>query len=85
MNLEINSLMADSGKNRFSRKACLSRSNRQNKACAKRKTQYFVFNEDTFAETSHGFRLDRSCHTALSQIKINFTGVKWFVEGNPGL
>ncbi len=38
--------------------------------------------EDTFAETSHGFRPDRSCHTALSQIKINFTGVKWFVEGD---
>lgn len=38
--------------------------------------------EDTFAETSHGFRPNRSCHTALSQIKINFTGVKWFVEGD---
>jgi len=38
--------------------------------------------EDTFAETSHGFRPGRSCHTALSQIKINFTGVKWFVEGD---
>ena len=38
--------------------------------------------DDTFADTSHGFRENRSCHTALSQIKINFTGVKWFVEGD---
>lgn len=38
--------------------------------------------EDTFTDTSHGFRPNRSCHTALSQIKINFTGVRWFVEGD---
>lgn len=29
--------------------------------------------EDTFTDTSHGFRPNRSCHSALSQIKINFT------------
>ena len=32
--------------------------------------------EDTFTDTSHGFRPIRSCQTALSQIKINFTGVR---------
>jgi group II intron reverse transcriptase/maturase len=38
--------------------------------------------EDTFSVNSHGFRPGRSCHTTLSQIKFNFTGVKWFVEGD---
>lgn len=38
--------------------------------------------EDTFTETSHGFRPNRSCQTALNQIRINFTGVKWFIEGD---
>jgi len=38
--------------------------------------------EDTFCDTSHGFRPDKSCITALSQVKINFTGVKWFIEGD---
>lgn len=38
--------------------------------------------EDTFTDTSHGFRPSRSCQTAISQIKINFTGVKWFIEGD---
>ena len=38
--------------------------------------------EDTFTDTSHGFRPNRSCHSALSQIKINFTGVRWFIEGD---
>jgi len=36
----------------------------------------------TFSNYSHGFRLDRSCHTALLQLQQNFTGVKWFVEGD---
>ena len=31
---------------------------------------------------SHGFRPGRSCHTALLQLQQNFTGVKWFVEGD---
>ena len=38
--------------------------------------------DPTFSTSSHGFRLDRSCHTALLQIQRNFTGVKWFVEGD---
>lgn len=38
--------------------------------------------EPTFCNTSHGFRPKRSCHTALQYVKNNFTGVKWFVEGD---
>lgn len=38
--------------------------------------------EPTFQNTSHGFRPNRSCHTALSQIQKTFTGVTWFVEGD---
>ncbi len=38
--------------------------------------------EGSFAKTSHGFRPNHSCHTALSQVQICFTGVKWFVEGD---
>lgn len=35
-----------------------------------------------FSRNSHGFRPKRSCHTALLQIKKDFTGVKWFIEGD---
>lgn len=38
--------------------------------------------EPTFSNRSHGFRPNRSCHTALQQLKTNFTGVKWFIEGD---
>lgn len=38
--------------------------------------------EPQFLETSHGFRPQRSCHTALIKIQRRFTGVKWFVEGD---
>ncbi|CDX00017.1 Group II intron-encoded protein LtrA [Desulfitobacterium hafniense] len=38
--------------------------------------------EGSFAKTSHGFRPNHSCHTALSQVQACFTGVKWFVEGD---
>lgn len=38
--------------------------------------------EPTFCNTSHGFRPKRSCHTALQHIKRNYTGIKWFVEGD---
>lgn len=36
--------------------------------------------EPVFSENSHGFRPGRSCHTALKQAKINWTGVKWIIE-----
>ncbi|EEL96055.1 hypothetical protein bmyco0001_55570 [Bacillus mycoides DSM 2048] len=38
--------------------------------------------EPQFLETSHGFRSQRSCHTAIIKIQRRFTGVKWFVEGD---
>ena len=38
--------------------------------------------ESSFSKNSHGFRPQRSCHTALLQIQHSFTGVKWFVEGD---
>ena len=38
--------------------------------------------EPTFSKYSHGFRPDKSCHTALSEIQDRFIGVKWFVEGD---
>lgn len=38
--------------------------------------------EGHFENTSHGFRPNRSCHTALNEIQKTFTGVKWFYEGD---
>lgn len=38
--------------------------------------------EGSFEHTSHGFRPNRSCHTALAQIQKSFIGAKWFVEGD---
>ncbi len=38
--------------------------------------------EPVFRHTSHGFRPNRSCHTALMQIRKGFNGVRWFVEGD---
>lgn len=37
--------------------------------------------EPTFSDASHGFRPDRSCHTALEQVK-RMTGTRWWVEGD---
>lgn len=38
--------------------------------------------EPTFSENSHGFRPNRSCHTALKEISTTFTGAKWIIEGD---
>ncbi len=38
--------------------------------------------ERNFADTSHGFRPNRSCHTALSMVQKRYTGCKWFIEGD---
>lgn len=38
--------------------------------------------EPIFSYYSHGFRPNRSCHTALNSIKKEFTGVTWFIEGD---
>ena len=36
--------------------------------------------EPIFSDDSHGFRSQRSCHTALRQIHKQWTGIKWFAE-----
>lgn len=38
--------------------------------------------EPTFCKSSHGFRPNRSCQTALMQVQNTFTGTKWFIEGD---
>ncbi|WP_446898884.1 reverse transcriptase domain-containing protein [Clostridium sp. LBM24168] len=38
--------------------------------------------EPLFNNLSHGFRPNRSCHTALKQITKGFNGIKWFIEGD---
>lgn len=38
--------------------------------------------EPTFLDSSHGFRPNRSCHTALRQIKTQFGGASFFIEGD---
>lgn len=38
--------------------------------------------EPTFSDYSHGFRVGRSCHTALKQIKQTFDSSTWFIEGD---
>ena len=38
--------------------------------------------EPNFSDYSHGFRPNRSCHSALQQIQNQFTGITWFVEGD---
>ncbi len=38
--------------------------------------------ERQFENSSHGFRTNRSCHTALIQVQRNFTASKWFIEGD---
>lgn len=38
--------------------------------------------EGHFEDTSHGFRPNRSCHSALISLQKGFTGAKWFIEGD---
>ena len=38
--------------------------------------------EPIFLDVSHGFRPKRSCHTALKQLRREFNGTRWFVEGD---
>lgn len=38
--------------------------------------------EPTFSTNSHGFRPDRSCHTALRQVKTQYGGASFFIEGD---
>ena len=38
--------------------------------------------EPVFNEHNHGFRPNRSCHTALKEITMEFNGIRWFIEGD---
>lgn len=38
--------------------------------------------EPVFSDCSHGFRPNRSCHTALKDVKHKFYGTNWFIEGD---
>ena len=38
--------------------------------------------EPLFSDNSHGFRPNRSCHTALHQIKKTCKGTSWVIEGD---
>jgi len=38
--------------------------------------------EAKFRDSSHGFRPDRGCHTALARCKQKFKGANWFIEGD---
>lgn len=38
--------------------------------------------EPVFLDSSHGFRPERSCHTALVQIKTTCKGTNWVIEGD---
>jgi len=40
-----------------------------------------AYYEPQFSERSHGFRPQRGCHTALSQVR-SWTGTRWFLEGD---
>jgi retron-type reverse transcriptase len=40
-----------------------------------------AYYEPQFSEHSHGFRLQRGCHTALREIKT-WDGTVWFIEGD---
>jgi group II intron reverse transcriptase/maturase len=41
-----------------------------------------AYYEPQFSEASHGFRPQRGCHTALSQIQHTWKGTHWFIEGD---
>ncbi len=38
--------------------------------------------EPIFLNCSHGFRPERSCHTALTELTRGFSGIRWFIEGD---
>ncbi|MDE2753019.1 MAG: reverse transcriptase domain-containing protein [Gemmatimonadota bacterium] len=41
-----------------------------------------AYYEPQFSDRSHGFRPDRGCHTALSEVANQWTGTRWFIEGD---
>lgn len=41
-----------------------------------------AYYEPRFSDRSHGFRPNRGCHTALSEVATTWTGTTWFIEGD---
>jgi len=41
-----------------------------------------AYYEPRFRESSHGFRPNRGCHTALARVRQKFVGAVWFIEGD---
>jgi group II intron reverse transcriptase/maturase len=41
-----------------------------------------AYYEPQFSPHSHGFRPDLGCHTALSEVQHQWSGTKWFIEGD---
>lgn len=41
-----------------------------------------AYYEPRFRNSSHGFRPQRGCHTALERIAVLGTGTRWFIEGD---
>lgn len=41
-----------------------------------------AYYEPQFSDSSHGFRPRKGCHTALQAVARNWTGTKWFIEGD---
>ena len=41
-----------------------------------------AYYEPQFRDRSHGFRPNRGCHTALTEITRTWTGTTWFIEGD---
>jgi len=41
-----------------------------------------AYYEPKFRDSSHGYRPERGCHTALKQVKDKFQNTTWFIEGD---
>lgn len=41
-----------------------------------------AYYEPRFRNSSHGFRPERGCHTALAHVHQEFVGTTWFIEGD---
>lgn len=41
-----------------------------------------AYYEPQFCQSSHGFRVGRGCHTALTEIQKTWKGTRWFIEGD---
>jgi len=41
-----------------------------------------AYYEPQFSSRSHGFRPNRGCHTALTEVRQHGTGTRWFIEGD---